>query len=48
MGTLTEEGLSGILMVYALCTVAVLPVLVLGAVRLSAATRDASRLAPGC
>jgi hypothetical protein len=40
MGTLSEEGLSGILMVYALCTVVALPVLVIGAIRLSRATKE--------
>ena len=40
MGTLSREGLSGILMVYALCTVVVLPVLVIGAMRISRETSE--------
>ncbi len=47
MGHLTEAGLSGILMVYAICTVIVLPVLVLGAIRLTVATRGATGFVPG-
>ena len=40
MGTLSTDGLSGILMVYAVCTILLLPVFVLGAVRLARATDD--------
>ena len=35
-------------MIYAVCTVFVLPVLVLGAIRLSGATREAARFAASC
>jgi MFS family permease len=40
MGSLSRQGLSGILMVYAVCTVVVLPVLVIGAIRLTRETKE--------
>jgi hypothetical protein len=40
MGNLSKQGLSGILMVYTACTVVALPVLVIGAIRLTHATKE--------
>lgn len=40
MGSLSRDGLSDILMAYAACTLLVIPVLVVGAIRLTRATRN--------
>ena len=40
MGNLSKNGLSGILLVYAMCTVVVLPALVIGAIRLTRETGE--------
>ena len=46
MGTLTRDGLAGILTAYAVCTVIVLPVFVIGAIRLARAAEDVRDCAP--